>query len=541
MNRKKLIAIVVCTIALVGAGLVGRFCLEYFSQEDSRQVVVAGKTWKEVLTGAREPWITIFVHGSFGSLLGLLNVYQVLNDQVKGTFYKKVVGKMRKDQFFYRDQPLLGRGLIRVEPSFDLATTGSKRLAAYPLLKVYEEITERVKPNKEKNYFYTFGWSGLISQRRRCLEAVRFYNAISEELDSFHKKGIYPKVRILTHSHGGNVVAYLAAVDEIIRLQEKRAPDTKLFSSVGEPDRRKALEWMHEQLSALPEKAVAKKRKGQKKWGYQPSKCGVKVHELIMWGMPVQPETDHFFASNVFQKVYHFYSKEDLVQRLDWVSTKQGYSDRRFKADRFDSFRKACLVDERNRMVQARIMVDCITKKEKLMTRLKSHIAKKVKDAKARKAATQAVLSDNQSSVVPPVVPPKKESFWSVLFSGGSVIVPSTKDPTHAELWFFTWHHERLKDRQFILAPFPAVVFSPLLTSLIDAQSGCDDIDINITAREKTISFGLVEHDKQELQSELAVSDAFLQPMREKVEPWRTKAVSSHDVFNLIRKYFDSV
>ena len=133
MNRKKLLTIILCIIALTGAGLVWRFSTEYFSQADSRQVVVAGKTWKEVLTGAREPWMTIFVHGSFGSLLGLLNAYQVINDQVKGTFYKKVVGKMRKDPFFCRDQPLLGKGMIRVEPSFDLATTGSKRLAVYPL------------------------------------------------------------------------------------------------------------------------------------------------------------------------------------------------------------------------------------------------------------------------------------------------------------------------------------------------------------------------------------------------------------------------
>ena len=43
-------------------------------------------------------------------------------------------------------------------------------------------MNELAKPGKEKNYFYTFGWSGLLSQHRRCLEAIRFYNALSLEL-----------------------------------------------------------------------------------------------------------------------------------------------------------------------------------------------------------------------------------------------------------------------------------------------------------------------------------------------------------------------
>ncbi|MCH8285953.1 hypothetical protein IIB79_05415 [candidate division KSB1 bacterium] len=47
---------------------------------------------------------------------------------------------------------------------------------------------------------------------------------------------------------------------------------------------------------------------------------------------------------------------------------------------------------------------------------------------KEKRAAVQPVLLDNSGSKSQSsVMPHKKESFWSVLFSGGSVIVPSTK------------------------------------------------------------------------------------------------------------------
>lgn len=455
----------------------------------------------------REPWITVFVHGSFGSLLGFLNVFQVAQDDVEGTTYKKVVGRLRKDPFFYQDQPLLKKGLIPIEPTFDLAVTGSKKLAAYPLLKAYDLMSEYVKPGKEKNYFYTFGWSGLISQRRRRLEAIRFYNALSVELERYRKNGKSPKIRIITHSHGGNIVAYLAAIDEV--LAQIDAGD---FSYEKGDERGEALAKIKKRIDELPsgEKYAAK---GEKKWDYKPEKRSFSVDELVLWGMPVQPETDRLFASQFFKEIYHFYSDEDLVQRLDWVSTKQGYSDRRFNKKRLAQGEQKNSLP--NKFVQARITVGRQLEKQESTNET---IGIKQEDPEEK----------------------KEESFWSVLFSGGSILHASTKDPTHKELWFFSWQKETSdENRPFILAPFPVMIFTPVLTELSHACSEHHDLDFNITQSQEEVAFELVKHNDLLLQKEFFVRQSFLQELEKQVQPWQAAEVSSQDVFNIIRKYTD--
>ena len=70
--------------------------------------------------------------------------------------YKKVVGKMRKDQSFYGAQPILGRGLKQVIPSFDLAQASGKKYAAYPIIKAYQTVSKATTSESTKDLFYTF-------------------------------------------------------------------------------------------------------------------------------------------------------------------------------------------------------------------------------------------------------------------------------------------------------------------------------------------------------------------------------------------------
>jgi hypothetical protein len=468
-------------ITLAGLGLLGGIVI---MQRRGTKIVEQTKTVKVAssVQSERQPWMTIFVHGSFGSLLSLLSAYEVWSDKVSGSAYKKVAGRMRKDPFFYREQPLLEKGLRKVNPTYDMSQTGNKPFAAYPLLKAYEDISEQIKPGQEKNYFYTFGWSGLLSQRRRSLEAIRFYNAISEELEKYREQGIDPKVRIITHSHGGNLVAYIADIDK------------KLCSGVCQGE---VAEW----FKSLPEKEEAKKLKGQKKWGYRPTKKDLVVDEMIAWGMPVQPETDCLFAHNVFKNVFHFYSDEDLVQRLDWVSTKQRYSDRRFNLCRlYGEPQKRC-----NRLVQSRVMVCQELKK------------------RPKKVAKQ-----------------KPNSFWSVLFSGGAIVKPTNQDPTHKELWFFSWPTK--KDmREFVLSPFPVAVFSPMMVELIKKHPDLDDVDINIRKKDAEINFDLIKHGEPKARDICALGVKFFSYLKKNVESWRPKTVSSKDLFDIMRRYADSL
>lgn len=428
-----------------------------------------------------EHWVTIFVHGSFGAVLGFLNTRDVMNDNVAGTKYKKVVGKMRKNPFFFRDQPLLERGLVKVSPSYDLESIGNKKYAAYPLLKAFDDINNEIKPGEEKNYYYTFGWSGLLSQRRRYVEAIRFYNAVSHELDAFEEQGIFPKIRIITHSHGGNLVAYIAEIDKSLEKGDA------FFS--------------------LPCIEEALKAKGQKRWDYKPERRSIFVEELILWGMPVQPETECLFAAPVFKNVYHFYSDDDLVQRIDWVSTKKGYSDRRFDLARI-------CAGKNNRMVQSRIMVE--------------QDLSKTKD------------SDENQKKIDEGASKKSESFWSVLFSGGALVTPSSQDPTHKELWFFSWYDEKPGRRKFILSPLPAAAFSPVFVELIKKNSSLNDVDINIKNIEGGIEFDLIRHNDQSVCDGFCIKKDFLANLGKNVNSWRAKEMSHEEIFNLMSTYTNS-
>ena len=272
-----------------------------------------------------EHWITIFMHGSFGSILALLDAQNVLKDNMSGTKYKKMISKMRKNPYFYQDQPMLQKGLVKVIPSFDLNTSADKTYAVYPITKAYETILNQVSPGKEKNHFYTFGWSGLMSQQRRRLEAIRFYNTLVQELETYKKNGITPKIRIITHSHGGNLALNFGAIKTVVSHLD--TPET-LTLHTQSTDKQESLQEMLSIMQQLPTKQQHTIKKGQKKFDYIPEKDDLVVHELILFGTPIQPETHDFAFNTIFKKVYNFYSDEDLVQDLDWVSTKKSSSEK---------------------------------------------------------------------------------------------------------------------------------------------------------------------------------------------------------------------
>ena len=83
-----------------------------------------------------------------------------------------------------------------------------------------------------------------------------------------------------------------------------------------------------------------------------------------MYGAPIQPETQHFFLSPCFKKIYNFYSDEDIVQGGDWVSTRRYFSDQRISPEILD---KQKTKKEIPRLVQARIMIGRQWSKEEKM------------------------------------------------------------------------------------------------------------------------------------------------------------------------------
>ena len=208
--------------------------------------------------------LTIFIHGTFNPGLGLLSVVNLFSDNIENSQYARIVGSMRDDDFFYQEQPMLGRGLQAFTPSFAVPTSGYK-LASYPIAAAYEAVEQALHPGKTNNHFYAFGWSGLLSAQERLAAAAELAQGLRHEYQSFTTRGITPHIRIVAHSHGGNVALGLGA-----------------------------------HHTHLPH-----------------------IDELVLLGTPIQGETSDFARSPCFGRVYNLYSSADVAQSADFISTKQ--------------------------------------------------------------------------------------------------------------------------------------------------------------------------------------------------------------------------
>jgi hypothetical protein len=278
----------------------------------------------QVSIAPKEPqvYMTVLVHGSFGSLLGLLSIPNVIKDQIKGSLYAKINKRMRKDPIFYKDLPMLEKGFLKIEPTFDFLSTSTLRFAVYPIVKSYELVNDYLNYDKEKNYFYTFGWSGYLSQQKRRAESIRLYNALSEEIERLNRQGVSPKVRLIAHSHGGNVSLNLGAIFKVLTSKSLDQLET-LSNNI---DERSSLEQIFALMKQLPNKEGVRYHKGLRQYDYVPVNKNLEIDELIMLGTPIQTETEGFCFSPIFKNVYNIYSEEDFIQQVDFVTTKKDYS-----------------------------------------------------------------------------------------------------------------------------------------------------------------------------------------------------------------------
>jgi hypothetical protein len=426
-----------------------------------------------------QAWMTIFVHGTFGTAMGLLNLPEICTDSLQKTFYKKMANRMRKDPSFYQDQPILRRGLIKVTPTFDPATINNQLCAVFPLCKIYELISDFCQKH-EHNYFYTYGWSGLISQHRRRLEAIRFYNAINQELESFYKQGITPKIRIISHSHGGNLCLNLAAIEKIINL-----PSFLTTTAPKNPtDETEALTHMFNLLKKMPNQELAFKNKGLKKFDYVPTNKHLIVDELILFGTPIQPETAAFcYATKTFKKIYSFYSDNDTIQKVDFLSTKAHQSEQRFTNT----------------------------------TQISGHIPNNI---------IQAKIMINRN--------------WN---TSNNSLTNTTNDPGHKDFWFFSWENERVGSTLTTsLKPLPIVVLTPFLSLLCDQSTSTEkDLDINIKETKESLSIMAAKHNQFYNYQHQEIPTVFLDTLKQKIAPWKPRKKSGFDLFYKMYSLFAGV
>jgi len=109
--------------------------------------------------------------------------------------------------------------------------------------------------------FYIFGWSGKLQNYERKDAAHKLFHEITALRAHYKEKyGCEPIIRIIAHSHGGNVVLNMAKI-----------------KAIHEPFR---------------------------------------IKSLILLACPVQEKTMHLISTYMFERVYSLYSSLDMIQIL---------------------------------------------------------------------------------------------------------------------------------------------------------------------------------------------------------------------------------
>lgn len=496
-KMKKILKLVFGLALAIISIFIGHYFIKNFLKKElpSHQIMLPLKEKNHV-------YLNIFVHGTFGTLLGLLSLPSVLKDQIKGTVYRDVNKNMRNDDHFFTTQPMLDRGLQALTPTFDLAATNQKNLAAYPITQAFDLFCNETNLKNFEQRYYTFGWSGLISQHSRRFESVRLYNALQEEIAVLKKQNLIPRIRILAHSHGGNLCLNLGSIAPLLDVE---AFDSFHKYSLDEATN-ESMKKMHKILNTLPSKEVAILTKGQKKLDYKPTEKKLEIDELILLGTPIQPETENFLLSNIFKVIYNVYSSEDTIQQADWVSTKNPSSKQR--ADEKFLLRASELARQNKgpRIIQVKVMYE-----------------KPVIESQDKK------LSIDQSNSQLP-------SFLDALLGTR----PISKDPNHKELWCLhrqRAHHKKNDSESSFLSPLPTVAILPPILSLLDNNPALLDVDFNVTPTKNSIGFFLTKHNEEKIQDSLLIKMSLLNDIKLKVNQWYPEDITPQKEFSSIYQH----
>lgn len=217
--------------------------------------------------------ITVFIHGTTGSTLNFCEPIKCFSnsasleekpgEEERPDFTKKVVES-------YRNHPAMSYDQILGPEGFYIWEDNKNQIqdAATYLIPAYKKIAKIAGVSAEHETYATFGWSGILSQKARKKSGFELYHAL---IDYQKKQQLNGKkearIRLITHSHGGNVALWLAKAEEVF-------------------------------------------------------KKGLQVETLVMLGAPIQIETAEYIKSPLFTNIYLLYSIGDSVQRSDCISTR---------------------------------------------------------------------------------------------------------------------------------------------------------------------------------------------------------------------------
>jgi len=151
--------------------------------------------------------------------------------------------------------------------------------------------------------FYVFCWSGHFSMKERKRAAEKLHHELVSLVYYYEKRyHTYPTIRIIAHSHGGNVALHMAK--------------------------------LHTFLSPLS------------------------IKSLILLACPVQEKTMHLIDTPMFQRIYSLYSSLDFIQVLAPQLRRPEYIKRTNKHKyKFPTF-SSRLFPQHPHVIQAKLKID---------------------------------------------------------------------------------------------------------------------------------------------------------------------------------------
>ena len=120
-------------------------------------------------------WMIIFVHGTSGatSNISLSNIYRIMLDEVENSSYEKAVDLIRSNPYMYQNQPMQEYGLHPVDH-----VSRKPGQAAALFAHIYDAVLQETFPQHKYTAYYTYGWSGVLSESIRYKNATRFYQEL---------------------------------------------------------------------------------------------------------------------------------------------------------------------------------------------------------------------------------------------------------------------------------------------------------------------------------------------------------------------------
>jgi len=319
---------------------------------------------------SNRPWINIFIHGiiSAAPVLSFETMHQIRGDKISNTLYEYYVENVRSNRFFCKNQTMQEMGLKEINTTRKDADDGCPATA-----KLFDiQYNWSYPEHNIKNYYYTFGWSGFINKRKMYQDAKIFCKQYIEEIKKFHAKGIYPKTRIIGFSHGGSEALQIGAFVQNEKINTN-------FS----------------------------------------------IDELILLGMPIMDDIDHYVNASIFKKIYSFYSGSDRIQVLDFSHPKNLFSRRKFR-----NRKKLKLPDK---LIQVRLEMFRALPNKSGWGFSKTSRAKRSKITRHSRALRKS-------------------------------------SPGHCEWWFFGWTNKYYRDN-FALAPLSITSVIPTIITKLESSN----------------------------------------------------------------------